>query len=174
MDRSVRYRERRWPSGWLWLVVLMIPAIGLIQHLIDPFDRPVGAAVIGIGFPLFLVAMLAVFPGSNELRHITVDERGLKVGIYRLALDRIGYAERVTPDAARQSMWRIRYRGLRIALAGSSVGMLDHETAVAIFTVAPGKPRVWVVKTRNPDALIAALDQIRPRPLPPRLEDQSR
>lgn len=158
------FYERRRLSGWSAIRLALGPVVAGWIHVTDPFEGWSVPVVFGVGWVVVMGSLFRFVPGSHEWRHVAVHHTGLWVGTRHLDVDRIARAEAVEPHEARRSVSRFHHRGTMLAPVGSSYGRVDDDPAVAVYVTRSGSDRVWLVKTSDPDGLVAALDAVRPEP----------
>ncbi|MBX5447378.1 MAG: DUF3093 domain-containing protein [Acidothermus cellulolyticus] len=153
-DESLRYREHRRVPWWWWLVgaLFVVPSVEIVVVFGPEFShRPtVGAAVGGLAASFLL---LVVIFGTASRSTIDVTAAGLRVGRSTLPAAHIGRVRVLDRNAMRL------ITGPQ-ARADAVLRLLPwlHE-AVQIET--PGRPEpYWVVATKRPAALAAALTQV--------------
>jgi hypothetical protein len=138
------YRERLWPSVWLYLATaLIIPASLLVFLPINPTVGIVAAIVLYLGVVAFLLAQ------SPEIR---VTDSELVAGRARLPLSVISGAEAFRDDEARLE------RGQRLDARAWLLlrGWVGPVLRVQLDDPADPTP-YWLVSTRRPEDLAAAL-----------------
>jgi hypothetical protein len=144
----VRHRERLLPPIWLFAVcLLVVPAAVLVFLPIDP----VWGWVVAIGLYLGIVGGLVVAAPRLE-----VDGESLRAGRARIPLAALGEAQALD---ARQSY---------VALHAEWDARAYHSTVpwtrrlVRVPVVDPADPTTaWVVSSRRPEALAAAIRDAR-------------
>lgn len=145
---EVSYRERLRAPWWLWLIGLSFVAIVAVAY---GYALGGGAALVaGLLLGAGVVALLAT---STTVIH--VDDKVLRVGRARLPLTCVGSAAALDPDAA----------------ARARTVEFDPAAFLLLRTwAAPGAIRIgvrdpldphpyWLVSTRHPTALVAAIEQ---------------
>ena len=142
------YRERLWPAPWLFLsTALVIPASLLV---FVPINFTVGAIVAVVLYGGCVAALLLAAPV------VEVTETHFGAGRARLPLEAAGAAEAFTGDEATLE------RGQRLdARAWLALrGWISPVVRVAVADPADPTP-YWLVSTRRPDAVVAAIEQAR-------------
>lgn len=141
----VTYQERLWAAWWVWLLVLGIATMIGVAY---------GAALnTGIGWLMFAV-LLAVGWGALAFTTplIRVDDVAFRAGRARLPLRFLGEVRVLTPDVLED---------VHRATDASAYLLLRRWAAPAAVGVVVADQRdphpYWLVSTRSPDALAAAL-----------------
>jgi len=142
----VHYRERLWPAWWVFLATaLVIPATLLVFLPISDIAGYIGAAVLYGGIVIVLLATTPV---------IEVDDDTLRVGRARIERSFIGEVTAHTgADAFAERGTRLDARAW-LMLRGWIPGVVHIE----ITDEADPTP-YWLVSTRRPDELAAALSR---------------
>lgn len=144
------YRERLWPSPWIIAIAaLAIPASLLTFAAINP---AVGAAT---GIALFGgVILLATISAPT----IEVHDGMVRAGKARVPLAFVGETNIARGVDARQA------RGPGLDARAYLVIRGDIDPVVRIDIVDPDDPTpYWLISTRRPELLIAAIDDARTR-----------
>lgn len=142
----MHYRERLWPAWWVFLATaLVIPATLLVFLPISDIAGYIGAAVLYGGIVIVLLATTPV---------IEVDDDTLRVGRARIERSFIGEVTAHTgADAFAERGTRLDARAW-LMLRGWIPGVVHIE----ITDEADPTP-YWLVSTRRPDELAAALSR---------------
>jgi hypothetical protein len=140
----MQYRERLWPAWWVFLATaLVIPASLLVFLPISFIAGVVSAAVL---YGAIVIVLLATTPV------IEVDDRMLRVGRARIERSFLGaVTAHRGPDATAERGTRLDARAY-LVLRGWISGVARIEL------VDPSDPTpYWLVSTRRPEELVAAL-----------------
>ena len=148
----MRYSERlRAPVSWwvigLFFAVSFATAVGFV---LDPV-----VSLVGGGLAAALVTVGLVWYGSAA---ITVDDEGLRVGRYRLEAAYLGEVVPHSAGATRDRLGRDADRRALLVVRG----YIPTSVEVAIADPADPHP-YWLISTRRPDELAAALTELRDR-----------
>ncbi|ROQ41108.1 DUF3093 family protein [Frondihabitans sp. PhB188] len=144
------YRERLSPPPQVFLALLMVVPASVLVFL--PINVPVGWAV-GVG--LFAVFGLMLWFGSPVL---TVDDEGFRAGRAILYPGEIGEAAAFSGEDATAQ------RGTRLDARAWTLFRGWVKPVLKIDLTDPDDPApYWLVSTRHPTRLSAAIDGIRPR-----------
>lgn len=144
------YRERLVPPPLVFLALVMVVPASVLVFL--PINIPVGWAV-GVG--LFVAFGLALWFGSPVLR---VDEAGFHAGRAVLYPGELGTAAAFLAEEATAE------RGPRLDARAWTLfrGWVHPVLKIDLTDVTDPAP-YWLVSTRHPSRLSAAIDEIRPR-----------
>lgn len=148
LPTSTRYREHLWPGPWIFVsTALIIPACLLVFL---PINSTVGVIVALAAYALIVIVLVVSTPV------VTVSATELVAGRARLPLAVIGAVQGFTKDAAQLE------RGQHLdARAWLQIrGWIDPVIKVDVDDAADPTP-YWLLSTRHPDALIAAIDLAR-------------
>jgi len=144
------YRERLWASAWLFLAVALVIPATLLVFL--PINRLAGVIVAILLFAGCVAALLAA---SSP---VVVTTEAFTAGVARLPIEHVGRAEGFTGSEA------VLQRGQRL---DSRAWLLIRGwigPVVAVEVVDEGDPTpYWLVSTRHPDRLVAALEEAKRR-----------
>ncbi|PPG53772.1 MULTISPECIES: DUF3093 domain-containing protein [unclassified Rathayibacter] len=138
------YRERLWPAPWLFVATaLVIPASILV---FAPIDFAVGVIVAVVLYAGCVLSLLALSPV------IEVAEGELRAGRAHIPLDLVGEPSSYTGDQA------FAERGTRLDARAYLVirGWVKDVVRVPIEDPADPTP-YWLVSTRRPDDIVAAI-----------------
>ncbi len=138
------YRERLWPSVWLFLATaLIIPASLLVFLPINPTVGIIAAILLYLGVVAFLLAQSPV---------IAVTDTELLAGRARLPLSVVSAAEAFRDDEAQLE------RGQRLDARAWLLlrGWVGPVLRIQLDDPADPTP-YWLVSTRRPEELAAAL-----------------
>ena len=139
------YRERVWPSSWLFLsTALVIPASLLV---FAPISLPVGVGTAIILYS-FCVALLFITSPLVEVANDT-----LRAGPAAISLSQLGEAIGYTGSEA------VYQRGVNLDARAWLLlrGSLDGVVVVPIIDPNDRAPN-WVISTRRPRALAEAIN----------------
>jgi hypothetical protein len=142
------YRERLLPGPWIFVMsALSIPA-ALLVFL--PINLTIGVIAAAVLYTTIVVVLVATSPT------ILVTDAALLAGRARLPLTNIG---EITGYRGREA---IQERGPRLDARAWLVirGWVDPIVKVIVNDESDPAP-YWVVSTRNPQAIIAAVSQAR-------------
>lgn len=143
-----RFRERVGPSIGLWLAMLLIVPASLLSFLpINIWMGVVGAVVLLAAAVVFLVATTPT---------IEVADEALRAGRARLPIRFVGAAEAIRGEAAVQA----RGPGLDARAWSLLRGWVKDVVRIENTDAADPAP-YWLVSTRRPDELVAALEAAR-------------
>jgi hypothetical protein len=145
------YRERLWPTPWIYLIsLLLIPSSILV---LAPVSVPAGVAT-GL-------LMYAAVAGSLTLTSPVIEVSGgrLRAGRAEVPLDLVGAAVPAVGDAARVE----RGTGLDARAFLVIRGWIRDVVKVPIADAADPAP-YWLVSTRHPNELAAAINEGSRRP----------
>jgi hypothetical protein len=140
----VRYRERLWPAWWVFLTTaLVIPASLLVFLPISPAAGVISAVVL---YGAIVVLLLVTTP------LIEVDDRMLRVGRARIERSFLGEA------TAHHGQDAVAERGQRLDARAYLVlrGWIPGVARITLTDASDPTP-YWLVSTRDPDGLAAAL-----------------
>jgi len=143
------YRERLWPAPWLYLATALVMPASLLVFV--PINVGVGAIVAVVLYVGCCVGLVLASP----VIEVTADE--LVAGRAHLPLAAIGEATAHTGEEA------VLERGQRLdARAWLLIrGWIAPVVRVEVRDADDPTP-YWLVSTRQPDALVAALQVGRP------------
>jgi len=146
----VVYRETLWPSPWLLIAVLPLgPALWLG---ILPFNPDLGAAAGVIGVLALWALQIA------RATRISVSASALKVGSAELPMTALGVVETLTgTEAASARGPKLHPGAFRVFRAG-----IKSYVKVEVLDSQDPTP-YWLVSTRQPELLAAALDSQKAR-----------
>ncbi len=154
----------RFPLGLLYPWVLGAGFLGFQLVIGEPMDARTWGAILVVCGGLFAVLAVAVLP--QAMRSIRVDHRGLHVrGDLELAARRIGQVVALDGRRAAAVSWPMTRRiGTRLRSRQNLYGgALGSGPAVGIEEIDHRGARTssWLIATRDPHALVAALEQAR-------------
>ncbi len=143
----MRYRERLWPSWWVFLATaLVIPASLLVFLPISPIAGVVSAIVL---YGAIVVVLLATSPA------IEVTDGMLRVGRARIERSFVGaVTAHLGADAFAERGVRLDARAY-LVLRGWISGVVRIE-----ITDAVDPTPYWLVSTKRPEELAAALNSV--------------
>jgi Protein of unknown function (DUF3093) len=151
---SPRYRERLSPS--LWLLVAAAVGAPMIALVLTPVDRTL-ALVAGVAFSAVLILLLVAFSPS-----VTIQDGVLRAGRAHIDVDLLGDAVALTGEEARAA----RGPGLDRRSWTLLRGGIDGVVVIPVTDANDPTPN-WVVSSRTPDRLAAALRRARTTPRTP-------
>jgi len=165
---DVLFRESHWLTWtevWVFIAVLG-PALGVLASGLWEDPEDVRRVALGLVGTTVLLGLIAVSPLTTGFRHIHIDESGLTLWwarYFHLPADQIGDVIIVPEEEAGPAALRHRYGGLRIAFGRCTYAVRRNEgPAVLVEQHRPdGKIVGWLLSTRDPAALIAALETVR-------------
>ncbi len=139
-----RYRERLWPSVGLFLAISLLAPAGLLVFL------PIGTTVGIVGAATLLAIGVAFLLLTTPT--IEVTDTVLRAGRASLPLRYVGTAVAITGDEA------VAARGTELDARAWLLlrGWLPDVVRIENTDAADPAP-YWVVSSRHPDALVAAL-----------------
>ncbi|HET8958519.1 MAG TPA: DUF3093 domain-containing protein [Microcella sp.] len=142
------FRERLWPALWWYpIVLLIVPATLLTFAAIDLIAGAVTAGVLVAGALTLLI-------GSAPT--IRVADGVLQAGRARIPVDLVGAARSATGEEARAE------RGVRLDARAWLMLRGDVDPVVRLDVTDPDDPTpYWLISTRRPDELIAAITTAR-------------
>lgn len=145
-DASVVFREKLWPSFWIWLVAAGLSGAGIL--VFAPISMAAGVTAAVVLFAILTVLLVLSTPS------ITVTAETLRVG--RASIERrfVGSAEAFRGSDATAE------RGTRLnGLAFMCIrGWIDPVVRIEITDPADRTP-YWLASSRHPDELVAALSR---------------
>jgi hypothetical protein len=145
-DASVVFREKLWPSFWIWLVAAGLSGAGIL--VFAPISMAAGITAAVVLFAIITVLLVLSTPS------ITVTAGTLRVG--RASIERrfVGSAEAFRGSDATAE------RGTRLnGLAFMCIrGWIDPVVRIEITDPADRTP-YWLASSRHPDELVAALSR---------------
>jgi hypothetical protein len=145
------YRERLWPTPWIYLIsLLLIPSSILV---LAPVSVPAGV--------LTGLLMYIAVAGSLTLTAAVIEVTGgrLRAGRAEVPLELVGRAAPAVGDAARVE----RGTGLDARAFLVIRGWIRDVVRVPITDAADPAP-YWLVSTRHPNELAAAINEGSRRP----------
>ena len=140
------YRERLWPSAWLFISTALVIPASLLVFL--PINLTAGVIVAIVLYGGCVGALIA----SSPVLEISSDE--LRAGRARLPLDFIG--ELTAHSGADATMQRGQQLDARAWLLIR--GWISPVARVEVTDPDDPTP-YWLISTRHPDAFIAAITQ---------------
>lgn len=147
------YRERLWPSVWIFLALTLVIPASLLVFL--PINQTVGA-----------ITAAALYAGCAGLLTLTapvirVTDTHLHAGGAALPIELVGeVAAFAGPDATLERGQRLDARAWMLIR-----GWVDPVVKVEITDPSDPTP-YWIVSTRSPDKLISAIATARDKPTP--------
>ncbi len=144
------YRERLWPSLWLYICTILVIPASLLVFL--PINKTAGP-IVGIALYAGVVACLLL---ASPVVEVTDD--AFLAGRARLPLRIVGAVTAFTGDAARDE------RGPRLDARAWLMIRGWISPVVKVELEDPDDPApYWIVSTRHPDAVVAAIESARAR-----------
>ena len=144
--KSPVFQERLWPSVGQWVFAfIMTSSLGIA------YGRAYGA---DLGIVVGIIATIAVAIGlvvNTPL--IQIDELNFRVGRARLPLQFVGKIQKLNEDQSRRARSTDANSNAHFQLRGGI-----KNTVIVEVTDAEDPHPYWQVSSRNPDALIAALN----------------
>ena len=138
------YRERLWPAPWLFLATALVIPASLLVFL--PIDTTVG---IIVAIVLYLGCVGLLLLGSPV---IEVTDTHFVAGKARLPLGLVGAVTSAAGDDARLQRGQLLDARAYLLIRG----WIDPVVRVEVDDAADPTP-YWLVSTRNPPAVTAAL-----------------
>ncbi len=144
------YREKLWPAPWLFISTALVIPASLLVFL--PINQTVGVVVALV---LYLGCVVLLILASPV---ITLSEHELVAGRARVPLGVLGEATAHHGEDARLE------RGPKLdARAWLLVrGWIDPVVRIALHDPTDPTP-YWLVSSRRPEAIVAALEELRRR-----------
>lgn len=141
---AVLYRERLWPSFWVWLVCIGIAAGSLV--VFAPINMTAGIVAFVI------LAGLLVFALTRSAATIVVTPAVLQVGRAQIERRYLGEVAGFRHEEARVQ------RGMELNARSYQCirGWVDPVVTVGITDPADATP-YWITSTRHPEQLVASL-----------------
>lgn len=165
---GVMYHERRWFGGTEAIIFVMLVAAAVFMLVSTARRDPESLATVALGYLALaaLVVVIVVSPVTVWCGHIHIDRSGLAVWwprLVRLPAAEIGDVVIVAEEEAGPAARRGRYRNLKIGSGRSSYSVWGGMgRAVFVEQRRVGKPvRGWLVATRDPEGVVAALERVR-------------
>ena len=147
---GIEYRERLSPS--LWALVAAAVCGPMAALVFSPIDTTL-ALVIGLVVAVAVVAALVALSPVVE-----VSDGELRAGRAHIPVDLLGIPAGVVGDEARTARGRgLGRRAFRVIRGG-----IDGIVTVPV-TDPEDPPPMWVVSTRTPDRLVAAIQRAQVR-----------
>ncbi|TAK69480.1 MAG: DUF3093 domain-containing protein [Actinomycetota bacterium] len=154
---EVLYAERLVPAWWLWPITF-----GLAAVLAVAYGYAYGVAVGVVIVVAVQAALVAAILATAVV--VRVDDRVFRAGRARLPLRYVGRVRALDPQAAALA----RGRGADVS-AYFVLRTWSTSTAVEVEITDPADPhRSWLVSTRHPHAVVAALTAARHAAIGPR------
>jgi len=141
---TTTYRERLWPAPWLFISTALVIPASLLVFL--PISIPAGVVVAIV---LYAACVTALILGGPV---IEVDGGEFRAGRAKLPLSIVGSVEGFSGDEARAE------RGQRLDARTWLLirGWISPLVKIQILDERDTAP-YWVVSTRHPDAVVAAI-----------------
>lgn len=146
--RSTIYRERLWPTPWLFVALLLvIPAVSM---MLLPINAPIALPVAIVVYIILSAILFATAPS------IRVENGELIAGSARIPVSLLGEAQILDADALRRAIGPGLDARAHLLIRGTI------HRGIKITVTDPADPApYWVLTTRNPRTLVDALDQAR-------------
>ncbi|MBO1901874.1 DUF3093 domain-containing protein [Leucobacter weissii] len=145
---AARYRERLSPGPWMFIaLLLLVPAVMLVVTPLNP----------ALAVPIGVMAYAAV-AGSLVLFApvVRVEHGELTAGAARIPITVLGEAEALGRDGLREAIGP----GLDARSYLLVRGYIHRAVRIDVRDPADPAP-CWIITTRRPDELIAAIDAAR-------------
>ncbi|MEH0110019.1 DUF3093 domain-containing protein [Tersicoccus sp. MR15.9] len=145
-EDAVLYRERLWPSFWVWFVCIAVAAGSLV--VFAPINMTAGVVVF------LILAGLLVFALVRSAATIVVTPTVLQVGRAQIERRYLGEVAGFAKEEARVQ------RGMELnARAYQCIrGWVDPVVTIGITDPADPTP-YWITSTRHPRRLVGVLTQ---------------
>jgi hypothetical protein len=144
--KSPVFQERLWPSVGQWVFAfIMTSSLGIAYGRAYAADLGI---VVGIAATIVVVIGLVV---NTPL--IQIDELNFRVGRARLPLQYVGKIQKLDEEQSRRARSTDANSNAHFQLRGGI-----KNTLIVEVTDAEDPHPYWQVSSRNPDALIAALN----------------
>ncbi|WP_028266778.1 DUF3093 domain-containing protein [Arthrobacter sp. MA-N2] len=145
-ETGVLFREKLWPSPWIWIVVVGLSAAGILMFA--PISITAGIIAAVVLFAVMTIMLLLSTPA------IVVDRDTLQVGRATIQREFVGAVSAFRKDEATAE------RGTRLhGLAFLCLrGWIDPVVRIEITDPADRTP-YWLTSTRRPEELLAALSK---------------
>lgn len=145
------YRERLWPAPWLFISTALVIPASLLVFL--PINETAGIIIAIVLYAGCVVSLLLASPA------VTVNGTEFVAGRARIPLSLVGTLTGFRGiEATRQ-----RGPGLDARAWLLIRGWVDPVVRVEVLDVKDPTP-YWIVSTRRPEQLIAAIESTRARP----------
>lgn len=145
---TATYRERLWPTPWLFIALLLIiPGVALVM---TPMNAGL-ALPLGIGFYLLIAGSLTLAAPK-----VSVEHGILTAGRARIPVAMLGEAVALDAEELRVAIGP----GLDARAHLMVRGYIHRGIKVDVTDAADPAP-YWVVTTRRPQTLIAAINAAR-------------
>jgi hypothetical protein len=140
------FQERLWPSLGQWaFAFIMTSSLGIA------YGRAFGADLgIVVGIAATLVVAIGLFVNTPLIQ---IDELNFRVGRARLPLQYVGKIQKLDAEQSRRARSTDANSNAHFQLRGGI-----KNTLIVEVTDSQDPHPYWQVSTRNPDALIAALN----------------
>jgi hypothetical protein len=141
---TTTYRERLWPAPWLFISTALVIPASLLVFL--PISVTAGVVVAIVLYAACVAALIAGGPV------VEVADGEFRAGRARLPLSIVGSVEGFSGDEARAE------RGQRLDARTWLLirGWISPVVKIQILDERDSAP-YWVVSTRRPDAVVAAI-----------------
>ncbi|GAB3189585.1 DUF3093 domain-containing protein [Nesterenkonia suensis] len=143
------YSEKLWPAWWIWLATVIIGAS--VSLIFFPISIGLGLVVMVIGVALLLFALVITTP------RLEVSQGWLTAGRARIPVQQLGMVVAHRSQAAREQLGP----GFDARAYQCIRGWIDSVVTVEITDPEDATP-YWIVSTRNPEAVLAALGSEEP------------
>lgn len=146
--RSATYRERLWPTPWLFVALLLvIPAVAMMML---PLNAPIA---LPLAIAVYVIVSAILFATAPSIR---VEGGELIAGSARIPVSLLGEAQALDAEALRRAIGP----GLDARAHLLIRGTIHRGVKIAVTDPADPAP-YWVLTTRNPRTLIEAIDEAR-------------
>ncbi|GAA3053341.1 MULTISPECIES: DUF3093 domain-containing protein [Actinomycetes] len=146
---SPSYSEKLWPAWWIWLAAVIIGAS--VSLIFFPISVGLGATAMVIGVGLLLFALIITTP------RIEITEGWLSAGRARIERTHVGAVVAHRAQAAREQLGP----GFDARAYQCIRGWIDPVVTIQITDPQDATP-YWIVSTRRPEAVLAALGSEEP------------
>lgn len=152
---EAQFRERLWPSWWVWIVVIAMAGV-LGTAYGAAYDALLGWAIFA-GAALIGVAFLLVTSPVIEVRAAVC-----RAGVARLPLVNVGEVRTLNPE----ELTRLRRTGDARAYVLLRAWSTSRAVRIDVRDEEDPHP-YWLVSTRRPEALATALASLAPQAADP-------
>lgn len=162
---TTRYEEQR-TVPWQGVALPVLGGLGA-AGVYSIVVRDLSPTAVTVGLAALLAVGLAIgsSPWGPLFKHVRVNDEGLDVGPWHLPASAIGRAWQVDTATARRRGARGTIEGLRLRRSSFGIFTTD-DAAVVVEDTSADAPSGWLVATRHPDRLVAALAELRERTTP--------
>ena len=142
------YRERIWPSPWVFVATALVIPASLLVFL--PINQLAGAIVAVVLYAAIVIVLLATSP----LIEVVAGE--LIAGRARVPVDLISAVSAFTGDEATLQRGRLLDARAWLLIRG----WVSPVVKIELSDVSDPTP-YWIISTRSPDALVVAIASAR-------------